>query len=280
MLNRMVKHTSARTLPAPSGSKIGANGLPVLWHLKVSPYNEKARWALDYKRIPHVRRAETPGRHARIAKRLAGGRTFPVLELDGEVLGDSSLIIEALERRHPEPPLYPSDPEERRRALEIEDVFDEEFGPHERRLVLHHMLPHPQLLLSTFAPDLPGVRRSVARAMYPQVRRRIVADFGIDDAGIELAWEKLRSGGERFAAELQPNGYLVGDGFTVADLSVASIFAPVVAPEQFPYAQPQRGHPVFADLRATLDEYGALEWTREIYVRHRPRSAEVLAPAS
>jgi glutathione S-transferase len=278
MLNRMVKHVSARRLAAPSGSKIGANGLPVLWHLKVSPYNEKARWALDYKRIPHVRRAETPGRHARIAKGLAGGRTFPVLELDGEVLGDSTLIIEALERRQPEPPLFPSDPEERRRALEIEDFFDEEFGPHERRLVLHHMLSHPQLLLSTFAPDLPGVRRSVARAMYPQVRRRIVADFGIDDAGIELAWEKLRAGGERFAAELQPNGYLVGDDFTVADLSVASIFAPVVAPDQFPYPQPQRGHPVFADLRAALDDYGALEWTRDIYLRHRPHSAEVVAP--
>ena len=277
MLNHMVNSASANTFP-PSESRISANGLPVLWHLKVSPYNEKARWALDYKRIPHVRRAETPGRHPRIAKRLAGGRTFPVLELDGEVLGDSTRIIEALERRQPKPPLYPSDPEERRRALEIEDFFDEEFGPHERRLVFHHMLPHPRLLLSTFAPDLHGVRRSVARAMYPQVRRRIVGDFGIDDAGIELAWKKFRAGGERFAHELQANGYLVGDGFSVADLSVASILAPVVAPEQFPYPQPQRGHPVFADLRTALDEYGAFEWTREIYARHRPQSAEVVAP--
>jgi glutathione S-transferase len=274
----MVKHPPARTLVPPSESMPRAAGLPVLWHLKVSPYNEKARWALDYKRIPHVRRAETPGRHARIAKRLAGGRTFPVLELNGEVVGDSTLIIEALERRQPEPPLYPRDPDERRRALGIEDFFDEEFGPYERRLVLHHMLPHPQLLLNAFAPDLKGVRRSAARATYPQVRRRIVADFGIDDAGIELAWEKLRAGGERFAAELQPNGYLVGNGFTVADLSVASIFAPVVAPKQFPYPQPQRDHPVFADLRGTLDEYGALEWTREIYAGHRPGSSEVVAP--
>ena len=270
----MVNHAPARSAPLPE-SKPGASGLPVLWHLKVSPYNEKARWALDYKRILHVRRAETPGRHAKIAKRLAGNRTFPVLELDGEVLGDSTLIIEALERRQPEPPLYPSDPEERRRALEIEDFFDEEVGPYERRLVLHHMLPDPQLLLAAFAPDLGRIRRSVARAMYPQVRRRIVADFGIDDAAIERAWQKLRGGAERFAAELQPNGCLVGEGFTVADLSVASILAPVVAPQQFPYPQPQRGHPVFADLRATLDEYGALEWTRKVYARHRPRSAEV-----
>ena len=30
---------------------------PVLWHFPISHYNEKARWALDWKGIPHVRRA-------------------------------------------------------------------------------------------------------------------------------------------------------------------------------------------------------------------------------
>ena len=44
---------------------------PVLWHLKVSHYNEKARWALDYKRVPHVRRALMPGLHRRKARRLS-----------------------------------------------------------------------------------------------------------------------------------------------------------------------------------------------------------------
>ena len=32
------------------------SGPPVLWHFPISHYNEKARWALDWKRIPHVRR--------------------------------------------------------------------------------------------------------------------------------------------------------------------------------------------------------------------------------
>src|SRR3954470_18763862 len=99
---------------------------PVLWHLKVSHYNEKARWALDYKQVPHVRRAAAPGRHRAIALRLTGASTFPVLVLDGEAIGDSTRIIEALERRYPEPPLYPAEHEARRRALEIEDFFDEE----------------------------------------------------------------------------------------------------------------------------------------------------------
>jgi glutathione S-transferase len=216
-----------------------------------------------------------PGRHAKLAQRLCGGRTFPVLELDGDAIGDSTEIIAALERRHPEPPLYPVDSSERARALEIEDFFDEEYGPHERLLVLHHLLPDPWLFAGTFVPDLKGPRRLVARAMHPLIRRRTAADFGIDDASVELAWRKCRAACERFAAELQSNGYLVGDGFTVADLSVAAIFAPVVAPRQFPYPQPQRDHPRLAELRALIDECGALEWTETMYARHRPDSTEV-----
>ncbi|HKH13091.1 MAG TPA: glutathione S-transferase family protein [Solirubrobacterales bacterium] len=248
---------------------------PVLWHLKVSHYNEKARWALDYKRVPHVRHAAIPGRHARIAQSLGAGRTFPVLELDGQILGDSTLIIHALERRYPDPPLYPADPADTRRALEIEDFFDEEFGAYLRLLVLEHMLPDPRLFLGAFAPDLNAPRRLVARAMYPLMRRKIAADFGIDRSGIERAWRKCRLAGERFAAELQANGYLVGGGFTVADLTVAALLSPVVAPEQFPYPQPQRDHSRLADLRRMIDDWGALEWARWIYAHHRSASMEV-----
>ena len=275
MLNHMIKHLGEPAIDPRADARPQADGLPVLWHLKVSPYNEKARWALDYKGIPHLRRAITPPQHVKIALELSGERTFPVLELDGEALGDSTRIIAALERRYPEPALYPSDPAERRRALEIEDFFDEEFGPHMRLLVLHHMLPDPGLLLGAFAPDLGRARRGSARVTYPLVRRRIVGMFGIDGASVELAWKKCRAGCARFAAELQPSGHLVGDRFTVADLAVAAIFSPVVAPEQFPYPQPQRDHPRLADLRAMFEECGAAEWTREIYARHRPRSSEV-----
>ena len=199
-----------------------------------------------------------------------------MLELDGEAIGDSTRIIAALERLRPEPALYPSDPVERRRALELEDFFDEEFGPHLRILVLSHMLPDPGLLFGAFAPDLGGPRLVAARATYPLVRRRIVGMFGIDQASVEVAWEKCRAGCARFAAELQPNGYLVGEGFTVADLAVAAIFSPAVAPEQFPYPQPQRGHPRLADLRAMFEGSGAAQWTQSIYARHRPESSEVV----
>jgi glutathione S-transferase len=263
--------------PAAGADSAEPEGSPVLWHLKVSHYNEKARWALDYKNIPHARRAAIPGRHAAIAKKLSGGSTFPVLVLEDEAIGDSTRIIETLERRHPEPPLYPADPRERRRALELEDFFDEQLGPHTRLLVLHHVLPEPKLMLGTFAPGLPRVRRLVARASYPLIERRVVVDFGIDDSSVQLAFEKIRAAGERFQAQLQPSGYLVGNTFTVADLTLAALLAPVVAPPEFPYPQPQRGHPLLAPVRAVLAEAGLVDWTRRIYARHRGSSAEIAA---
>jgi glutathione S-transferase len=247
---------------------------PVLWHLKVSNYNEKARWALDHKRVPHVRRAAVPGRHRAIARRLTGGTTFPVLVLDGEAIGDSTRIIEVLERRYPDPPLYPADPEERRRALEIEDFFDEELGPYTRLLVVHHMLPDADLTLGAFFPDLSVPRRIAARAAFPAVRRRMAAALAIDERTVARAFEKVRAAGERFRTELQPSGYLVGDRFTVADLSLAALVAPAVAPEQFPYPQPQRGHALLAPLRDAFAESGILDWTREMYARYRGPSAE------
>jgi glutathione S-transferase len=251
--------------------------IPVLWHLKVSSYNEKARWALDYKGVPHIRIPLDPGRHRGVARRLTGGRTFPVLVLDREAIGDSTRIIEALEKRHPDPPLYPSDPEARERALGLEEFFDEELGPYVRLLAVHHMLGDSKLMLGAFAPDLPRGRRLVARAMFRGVRRRVIADFGIDEVSVEHAYQKVHAGGERFRAELGPSGYLVGGEFTVADLTVAALVAPVVAPEEFPYPQPQRGHPRLERLRGALAEAGILDWTRETYARHRGVSAELRA---
>jgi glutathione S-transferase len=256
-------------------ARVGSGGPPVLWHLKVSHYNEKARWALDHKGIPHLRRALPPGRHQEMAERLARGSTFPVLVLNGEAIGDSTRIIEALERRFPQPPLYPADSQARRRALEIEDFFDEELGPHVRLLVAHHMLSDGKLTLGAFFPDLRGVRLFAWRAMFPVARHRFITAFAIDEDSVERAWQKMRAAGARFRAELQPSGYLVGDGFTVADLTLAALLAPAVAPEQFPYPQPQREHPLLAPLRDELRESGLLEWTREIYARHRGASAEI-----
>src|SRR5438477_4284097 len=185
----MVKSYTATATTARPSQKTAT---PVLWHLKVSHYNEKVRWALDHKRIPHVRRAAMPGLHRGKARRLGGGRTFPVLVLDGEAFGDSTQIIAALEERHPERPLYPDDPADRRRALALEDHFDEELGPHLRTLAINSMLPSADVTVGAFFPDLAAYRRLASLAMFPLIRRRFVREIGITEDSVELAWRKVR----------------------------------------------------------------------------------------
>jgi glutathione S-transferase len=251
-----------------------ANPQPVLWHLKVSNYNEKARWALDYKGLPHARRAVEPGRHQKVAKKLSGGTTLPVLQLNGKVLGDSTEIIAELERVRPRPALYPADPALRQRALELEDHFDEELGPYARLLAVHHAFKDKRLAFDMFVPDMPATRRTVAGVLFPRVRKQIDAQFGINDQSVALAFDMVGEGGKLLRSEVGKTGYLCGDEFSVADLTLASLLAPLACPNQFPYPQPQRDHALFEPVRTVLRETGLDEWTREMYFRHRGVSAE------
>src|SRR5438128_10889644 len=110
---------------------------PVLWQFRFSHYNEKARWALDWKGIRTVPRGLLPGFHVPRVLWMTGQKSVPVLVLDGETIHDSTRIIERLERMRPEPALYPADAAARRRAPAPEDFFDEELGQARWRAPLH-----------------------------------------------------------------------------------------------------------------------------------------------
>ena len=100
----------------------------MLWHIPLSHFNEKVRWALDFKNIPHQRQ-RVGADYLLQAWRATGHGTLPILFLDGKPIRDSTEIIAALEQRQPEPALYPKDEALLRRALELEDYFDEVLGP-------------------------------------------------------------------------------------------------------------------------------------------------------
>jgi glutathione S-transferase len=244
---------------------------PVLWQLQISHYNEKVRWALDYKRIPHTRRSMLPGVHRLIAKRLAGVLTSPVLTIDGKGIGDSSVILQAIEERWPEPPLIPDDSEERRRALAIEDYFDEELGPHIRRAVYHELLPYPDLVVPLFTDGATGMSRALLRGTLPLLRVGMRQSMNIYDEPAARSRDKTVAALDRLESELAGNDYLVGDRFTIGDLTAASLFYPMALPPEYPYRSPS-----WADLpdgaRAFLGELrerpGA-QWVAEIYRRHR-----------
>jgi glutathione S-transferase len=258
---------------------------PLLWHIPVSHYSEKARWALAYKGIEHDRKAPLPGPHIAYALWLTRGKhvTFPVLTLDGRSIGDSTAIIAALEERWPEHPLYPSDPAERSRALELEDYFDEELGPQIRLLVWHVLRTDPERmeeLGSKLIPPAVRDRRWAQAAagrfgsVYTNARFRVASD---DKA--EAAKVKVVAAMDRLESELEANGggeFLVGDSFSVADLTAASLLYPIVNPPEGP-SLISNGNPELEEFFGPLRERPGGRWISEMFARHREPAAQPAA---
>ena len=258
------------------------NSTPVLWHIEISHYNEKARWALDYKSVPHVRKAPPPMLHMAWAFVLTRGKTFPVLQLDDRAIGDSSQIIEALESRYPEPPLYPADPIERARALALEDFFDEELGPYIRRWLFYEVMVglEPDAFINGAMGSTPEFVKTVMRVGSPVSARMLRWRYGIDPESAKAARQKTEAAIERLEEEIQPNGYLVGEGFTVADLTAASLLFPLVRPPEAPHRFEGRMPEEMARYRDEISKGPGYQWVEEIYRRHRGTSAEALQRAA
>ena len=52
---------------------------------------------------------------------ICGRQQVPLLRVEGRTLRDSTRIIEHVEAAHPDMPVHPGDPDERKRAAEIEN---------------------------------------------------------------------------------------------------------------------------------------------------------------
>jgi len=242
----------------------------VLWHIELSHYNEKARWALDYKGVPYERKVPMPGLHGPVALALTRGkqRRLPILKLGGRMIGDSTDIIAALEEHTPEPALYPADPAERAHALELEDYFDEELAPEIRRFGWHHMLNEPDAVAKAlFRGQSPG-RERILRLSFPAARAMTRADYSIDPDTDAVPRAAILAAMDRLEAELDGGEYLVGDSFSVADLTAASLFTPIVRPPERPFL-PEAVLPALEQFGDELMARPGGQWILNMYRRHR-----------
>jgi len=80
-----------------------------VWRIPFSTNVERVALALAYKGID-VEWVDVDPRDRSEVERVSGQRLVPVLDDNGTILFDSPLILEHLERRVPEPSLYPREP--------------------------------------------------------------------------------------------------------------------------------------------------------------------------
>jgi glutathione S-transferase len=105
------------------------------------------------------------------------------------------------------------------------------------------------------------------------MRRR----FDISASAAENSRAKIVAAMDRLEREISTSGYLVGECFTVADLSAAALFYPVPRPAGFPYAM-VADDDLPDSWREFLDSLARRpggRWVAQIYRRHRGSSAEL-----
>ena len=107
--------------------------MPTLYGVGLSPFVRKVRVVLAEKGIPYDHDPVMPGNPDPEFRKMSPLGKVPGFRDGNHAFSDSSVICQYLERRHPEPALYPKDAYELARALWFEEYADtaliEVFGP-------------------------------------------------------------------------------------------------------------------------------------------------------
>jgi glutathione S-transferase len=251
---------------------------PTLWGLSVSPWTEKARWALDHHGVAYRYREHTPllGEPAlrwRTRGRAPGTRaTVPFLISERERITDSNAIARHAEQIGQGAPLFPA---EHREAIESWQREVEATMHAARVLVVQALVDNADAQVETLPPQIPGPLRRPLRPLARAGARFLARKH---DAGPQRVADSLRTleqFAERVRAQLDGHQYLVGDRFTWADISAAMVvngFSGGVPGrlEKLPASKRTWTQPELVERFADL-----IAWRDQLYGEHRPRSARV-----
>ncbi|MBI1817158.1 MAG: glutathione S-transferase family protein [Deltaproteobacteria bacterium] len=196
-----------------------------LYNMNLSNFASKCRLAIYEKNAP-VDIVAIPGGELKSPEYLKVyplGKT-PALEVNGQIIGESEVIVEYFEEKFPDKPLLPKDPESRARSRG--------FGR------FHDLYLEPPI-----------------RALFPQVAakekdQKLIAD--------KLAEIKTRF--DQLEGMLSSGPYALGSAFTLADCAVipTMFFANLLLP-MLGGAAPTEGRPKLAAWWAKVQERPAVQ---------------------
>ncbi len=193
-----------------------------LYQFPISPFAEKTVRALNYKGIAYD---SVPIRLSEREENLKVSPThkFPLLQIDGKSICDSTDIGFYLEERNPDPPLIPADPRLKAQMFILEDWADEclFLSDLALRILWEHNIP--AFNLDIFGHEPEHLREPLGREVPERLKNRLV-EHGI---GRKAKDEILRDAARQMdavEAMLQGREFLVTDHLTLADLGVFAMF--------------------------------------------------------
>ncbi|PHS70550.1 MAG: hypothetical protein COB22_07955 [Cycloclasticus sp.] len=236
-----------------------------------SHYCEKARWVLDYKKIAYDPIAIMPGLHMLTVRRYGKRTSVPVL-LDGnDAIQGSSEIIDYLEDKCPDNNLTPANAEQLDVCLSIEKDMDKRLGENIRQILYARLLDYPDYIRFCFTYSMSSIKQFMFTLTYPVLKRKIYDTYVMSDEKVAEARIVFDEALAKIEATISKQPYLLGDTFTRADLSVASMLSLLVLPKEHPFPWDEKEIPD-AEIKALFETYAdhpVAEWVRNIYRHHR-----------
>jgi glutathione S-transferase len=177
-----------------------------------SPFVRKVRVALAEKGLDYELRPLFPMNVPAEYRKISPLGKIPALEEDGRALADSSVICAYLERAHPEPALYPSDPYEYGRALWFEEYGDSALAQNVSGALFFQTIVAPRFLQRP--TDQAAIDKALTQDIPPifdylesQIQaREVIAGtrFSIGDIGIATHFVNMQHAGYRVDASRWP----------------------------------------------------------------------------
>lgn len=235
---------------------------PLFLTLAPSHYCERARWALDRQAIAYDEERLAPGAHILRVRRLGASSTsLPLLVLgDGSLCQGSNRILDWTG-------LPGGDPE-------IERRLERATAPLVRQCLYAGLLADPKsgirdvLLRGTSKPHA-----AIARLVWPLLRRTMTAGMNAQPRLLPDLTPQVERELEWFDLVLAERGdHLVAGRFGRADLTAASVLAPLAMPKVEPVMSISAGirwPPSLAHVLARWSDRPTLKWVRHLYETHR-----------
>jgi len=224
----------------------------VLHQFEISPFCDKIRRVLRFKKLPFETREVTLfDASSGALRRRNGTGKLPTLDHDGALITDSTDIARHLEERFPEHRLIPSDPRLAAECHILEDWADESLYFYEAylRFVLRHNARRwiPALLHKDGA-----ALRAIAPLVVPRVLAQTLHQQGIGRRGEQRILAEVDRHLAALDAKLTDRAWLVGDAITLADIAVfAQLFCIRGADEG---ERAITGRPAVASWMARVDD--------------------------
>jgi glutathione S-transferase len=222
-----------------------------LVQMYASPWAERVRWALKFKGVPYEKENYQPGVDEEKVKKLTGQAQVPVLLVDSKPIPDSTAILNWLEKYKPQPALMPTSDKDRAQVMMWEELMDGVLGPQARMLIIGQFLRSSE-------PELQRGGSYFAQKYQHSA-------YAEEHAGLTV--ERILT---ILKHALDGRQYLVGDAFTRADVTAASMLLLVNPPPDDLFLFPASMRPMYTAPTASNAAFAQVfAWRDKMYRKHR-----------